>query len=138
MSASLARLSRLQREILALAMQARHGIPGDRIRREPHGWDEVDVFPAEILVHCFEFPLRRGRRLADLRLYQQAFDRSMVGHARYNAAMASMSRAVRRLEERGLVIRYTNMTGQWGLRLADETVNTFTHENSLNRVGCSS
>jgi hypothetical protein len=48
------------------------------------------------------------------------FDREAIGRARYDAAQASLSRAVRRLEARGLVERYEGAVSRWaGVRLAD-------------------
>jgi hypothetical protein len=48
------------------------------------------------------------------------FDREEIGRSRYDTAHASLSRAVRRLEARGLATRYTGAGSRWsGLRLTD-------------------
>jgi DNA-binding MarR family transcriptional regulator len=46
------------------------------------------------------------------------FDLEEIGAGRYDAAQASVSRAARRLEARGLVERYVGAVSRWaGLRL---------------------
>lgn len=124
---STSRLSRLQREILRLADDKRQhreavntgaDLPQSQPFRLTH--PTVDLFYAEILVHAFGFPAKRSTGLSG-----QHFSRAEIGAQRYNAAQASVSRAVRRLEGRGLVTVYSGAYAGWtGLSLTDEAVKT--------------
>ena len=111
----LAKLSRLQRWILYAAYGNRSGeaTPAD-----------PDLYYHEILAGYFGFPVRWN---ADKPLHATTgshhFDRQAIGRARYHAAQASIGRAVRRLEARGLVERRGAAFGQSaGLRIADVAV----------------
>lgn len=49
------------------------------------------------------------------------FDQQAIGEKRYQAAAAAISRAFRRLEERGLASRYNGAIAWWaGIKLTDE------------------
>jgi hypothetical protein len=111
----LAKLSRLQRWILYAAYDNRSGDspPAD-----------LDLYYHEILAGYFGFPVRWN---ADKPLHSGTgahhFDRQAIGRGRYHAAQASIGRAVRRLEARGLVERRGPACGQSaGLRIADAAV----------------
>jgi hypothetical protein len=109
-------LSDLQRAILRLALTN---------RADPHRRAQVDLYTAEILVDLYHWPttvpLARGPGL-------QHFDRDAIGHDRYNTVRASVSRALRRLEDRGLIARYDGVTARWtGLRLTDQGLTTAEH-----------
>ncbi len=111
----LVRLSRLQRWILSAAYGNRCADPAA---------DDPDLYYHEILAGYFGFPVRWN---ADKPLHLSPgphhFDRAAIGHARCHAAEVSISRAVRRLEARGLVERREAAHGRWaGLRLADVAV----------------
>jgi hypothetical protein len=110
----LAKLSRLQRWILYAAYANRSG----------DSTADPDLYYHEILAGYFGFPVRWN---ADKPLHSTTgshhFDRQAIGRARYHAAQASIGRAVRRLEARGLVERHSSATGQSaGLRIADIAV----------------
>lgn len=101
-----AKLSKLQRAILSMAYE-RHGRVGNG----------VDLYYAEILAEYFRFPA-----LSDpSKPGSWHFSRAWIGPAEYDAAQASLSRAVRRLETRGLVTVYTGAISRWtGLSLTTE------------------
>ena len=88
-------LSELQKTILLMA----YGHRGDG-----HG---VELRYPEVLRECWGWePVRRGwgegRRSSPVRRH---FSKAEIGEREYRSAQASLSRAVRRLEERGLVER---------------------------------
>ena len=56
---------------------------------------------AEVIKACYGFPRRPGRPDGIPR-----FSRAGIGEQRYNAAVAAVSRALARLESRGLVERW--------------------------------
>jgi hypothetical protein len=110
-----AKLSRLQRWILSAAY-------GNRSADSTAA--ELDLYYHEILAGYFGFPVRWN---ADKPLHATTgshhFDREAIGRGRYHAAQASIGRAVRRLEARGLVERRGATNGQSaGLRIADIAV----------------
>lgn len=113
----LAKLSRLQRWILYAAYENRASV-----MCEPSGApSEVDLYYAEVLAGYFGFPWSHwaGRGLREAH-GAHIFDREAIGQERYNAAQASLSRAVRRLEARGLVERHMAVYSRWtGVRLLD-------------------
>ena len=111
----LTRLSRQQRWILSAAYRNRCAGPPA---------DDPDLYYHEILAGYFGFPVRWN---ADKPLHLSPgphhFDREAIGHARCHAAEVSISRAVQRLEARGLVERRAAAYGRWtGLRLTDVAV----------------
>lgn len=98
---------------------------------------EIDALVPELLAACFGWeprsPFRRPWREAGedcerLNAGQHFFSRESIGRDTYNAARASMSRALRRLAARGLLEveqgLYCGWTGVWlteaGLRVAEE------------------
>lgn len=105
----LAKLSRLQRWILYAAFENRSDA------------QEVDLYRHEILAGYFDFPMRwYDSEPLHSNPGSHRFDREQIGRERYDAAQASISRAVRRLEARGLVERYVGAVSRWaGLRLTD-------------------
>ncbi len=80
-------LSELQRSMLALALGIR--------RRGERSWGDLSA--TDVLVVVYGFPVARSGI--------QQFDRAAIGHGRHNAAAVSVSRALARLEKRGLVER---------------------------------
>lgn len=105
------KLSKMQRAILAMA----HSRRGQSRR------NNVELYYAEILCEWFGFPSRTDPR----RPGDQHFSRAEIGPQVYDAAQASLSRAVRRLEARGLVTVYHGVYCRWaGLALTDEGVRT--------------
>lgn len=115
----LAKLSRLQRWILYAAYENRAAV-----MCEPGASPEADLYYAEVLAGYFGFPWTHwaGRSLREAR-GSHCFDREAIGRSRYDAAQASLSRAVRRLESRGLVERHVAAYSRWaGIRLADGVV----------------
>ena len=135
----LGKLSRLQRWILYAAFDNRSVDPAA---------PKVDLYNHEILAGYFGFPMRWYDR-EPLHSHPGAhrFDREQIGRERYDAAQASVSRAVKRLEARGLVERYAGAASRWaGLRLTDagfeaapmldqQRVRTMAGLPSLNRLG---
>jgi hypothetical protein len=84
----------LQKRILTLAY--------DRIN-EP-------LYYSEILEEVYAFPPAVGgeRNPGSIR-----FDRQAIGPARYNAAQAALSRAMSRLDKRGLILRLCGGHSRW-------------------------
>ncbi len=107
------KLSKLQKQILALAL-------GNKLREE-RAFDMgsgADVFYSEILATVYGFPLERPLRevagdFAGMRTGGHRFDPKRIGKARYNAAQAAVSRAVLRLESRGLVLWARSVCSHW-------------------------
>jgi len=95
---------------------AKLGIPAAVLPSEPLA---VECYYREVLVEHFGFPTR----CRNLRLHpgDQVFDVRRIGRERYGAAQASLSRAVGRLEARGLVTVYTGARSHWtGCSLTEE------------------
>jgi hypothetical protein len=91
------------------------------------GAGSIDVYIAEILHEHFGFPLKdrsygwrkeRGERPG----WGQIFSMTEIGEKRYRSAQVSTSRAVGRLQARGLVKRW--YSDHAGLSLTDEGVKT--------------
>ena len=95
-------LSPLQQVILETAARNR-SVSDDR---------PTDVYAAEILVSYFGFPLTRSYHPARGYIGQH-FSRTEIGARRYDAAQASLSRAMRRLETRGLIERVQGAYALW-------------------------
>jgi hypothetical protein len=117
-------LSDLQQQILLLALEGRNA-PG-RAEDMENGRG-ADVTHRTILERVYGFEAARGSTIGS-----HAFSKRAIGAKRYAAAQAAISRAIRRLEERKLVIpmcgnsRWSgcNLT-PWGLKLAPQlTANT--------------
>lgn len=86
-------LSDLQRAILVVALRFRPR------RLESEHW-VVDAFTFELLEEGFGW-----KSLPDSKFGGRHFDKGKIGVEAYEAAHAALSRAIRRLEERGLVKR---------------------------------
>jgi hypothetical protein len=91
------RLSRLQKQILVLALENK--------QRECRGYDAdsgADVYYSEILAEVFRFPVRNAlspRKRPCSRIFAPA----QIGRRRYRNAIEATSRAVLRLHIRGAV-----------------------------------
>jgi hypothetical protein len=103
-------LSDIQKTILSLAASNR-GMAGRK----------VDLYQAEIFQElCGWNPIRV---LSERHYTGQHFSKVEVGERQYNGARATVSRAIRRLEERGLVIRVSGACSKWsGINLTAEGV----------------
>ena len=113
-------LSELQRTALAIAYRNRQaGGVSDR--------NTVDAYYAEIMAEHYGFtPHPR----VDLHSPgRQHFSRSKIGPERYDAAKAALSRAMKRLEERGLVVVAQGANSHWsGIELTDAGVQAATQQ----------
>jgi hypothetical protein len=79
------------------------------------------LHPADILAGFFGWPTLGPLRPEGERCRGLNFDREEVGPERYNASMASLSRAIRRLEDRGLIERSEYVFGRaFCLRITDK------------------
>ena len=92
-------LSKLQLSILRLAYAKRPlAVLGSlRWRRG------VDVYTDELLIGCFGFEPQYDRGDEGGRFY---FSQAAIGRGRYNSARASLSRALLRLENRGVGVQH--------------------------------
>ena len=101
------KLSNLQKQILVLALQ-NHIEEGHKV--ESTGC--LDLYNSQLLAEVYRFPARSQRRwkhylgVTRHRRDRLDFDVDEIGHARYNAAMEAVSRAMARLEEGGLALRF--------------------------------
>ena len=109
------KLSRLQKQILVLAL--RNKLQEGREFDAPMG---ADVYHSQILAEIYEFPTRwplrhdeRWKERAGHRRLHLDFDPAEIGQARYDAACSSISRAMARLEARGLVKLYHGEITKW-------------------------
>jgi hypothetical protein len=109
-------LSQLQQAILALAYRKRRERSAKVAETEPGSHDHavltqgvgsVDLYFPEILHELYGFEVRsvwwdpeRGERPT----WGQNFNRRAIGERRYHSAQAAISRAVSRLEARGMVV----------------------------------
>jgi hypothetical protein len=119
--ADTAKLSKLQRSILTLAYERR-----DRDR---------PLYYAEILAEVFDFPVSYYADSLAENPGSQHFSRERIGAGRYDAAQASLSRAVRRLADRGLVEIVVAAYSRWtGLSLTEEAVKSGASWRSPNQI----
>ncbi|MFI1962414.1 hypothetical protein ACH46L_31760 [Streptomyces althioticus] len=95
-------LSPLQRQILLIAEENR------RARRRRGG--RADVYTAEVYARVYGFEPMPGRDPRDPST--ETFSHEQIGASAYNRAAASVSRALRRLEERGLLTREPRAGGR--------------------------
>jgi hypothetical protein len=118
-------LSPLQQAILTIAYRNRQA--EDRTRSTNDG---ADCYYHEVLAAYYGFDLavdrqwyqHYGRRHAP---GAQFFSRAAIGSGRYGAAKAALYRAVRRLEDRGLVEVWQGAVSHWtGVCLTDQGVAT--------------
>ncbi len=117
MNATAARLGRLQKTILRIALQHRdaEGRNGD----EDLG---ADVLSTEAIVAHLELPVSEPE-VAGERLYCNAIPPSARRNkAEYLSARASVSTSLRILERRGLVVPVQGLTGWTGANLTPEGV----------------
>jgi hypothetical protein len=122
-------LSPLQQQILLAARRGR--ATRDRATFGPP--EAPDALLAELLHEVLVWPLHLASQwhwrtgTPELRRGGQNFRRAQIGLARYNAGRAAVSRALARLERRGLLTRRWGMFSNWagvrltpaGLRVAD-------------------
>lgn len=100
-------LSKLQLSILRLAYAKR-----PLVRR-------VNVFTDELLIGCFGFEPEYARYGKEGRFY---FSQAAIGRGRYNSARASLSRALLRLEQRGLGVQHRGIVKWSGFTLSEAGV----------------
>ncbi|MFD5493375.1 winged-helix domain-containing protein [Streptomyces sp. NPDC127091] len=100
-------LSPLQRRILQLAHDNREA------GRSKRG--TADVYTAEVFAMVYGFPTLPGADVRDPS--RQTFSREEIGTKAYDTAAAAVSRALRRLEERGLLTRQGGAGAGAGARL---------------------
>lgn len=87
--------------------------------------EDVDVYSAQLLHRVWSFEGKRPWSRARLRFGHGCpcgpiFDPNAIGRARYNAAKASLSRALRRLEQRALVVVLQASISHWtGIAITD-------------------
>jgi len=105
-------LSKLQLSILRLAYAKRP------LRRR------VDVFTDELLIGCFGFEPEYARDMNG-RFY---FSQAAIGRGRYNSARASLSRALLRLEQRGLGVQHRGIVKWSGFTLSEAGVEAVERE----------
>ncbi len=106
-------LSDLQKKILEIAFRG--------YLQDPR----ADAFDAEILQDHFGWSPSRQIREDPC---APVFSKQAIGPRRYNSCMASVSRSISRLEDRGLIRRFKGFTQQWsgvkltvsGVRVAGE------------------
>ena len=100
----------MQETILRLALANVETPPPDAADKD----DWVHVHHAEVMAKHYGFTPAVGKspghrwygRLPDLRGNGHIFSRKAIGEKRYNAACVAVTRAFKRLTERGLVERY--------------------------------
>jgi hypothetical protein len=92
------KLSRLQHWILAAAMANEKAGTGPVVRTSPSAERQVHLSREDVLIGYFGFSFitLRRRRI-------QPWDIERIGRRRYQSAQASCTRAIRRLQERGLI-----------------------------------
>jgi hypothetical protein len=113
------KLSKLQRQILALALANRLA---ENRTDESRG---TDLLYSQILHEVYGFPLREdlaydGYNVCSLRerdgsrkYGHKHFEPEVIGRERFDAAQSSISRAMVRLEQRGLVVRMYGSISHW-------------------------
>ena len=106
-------LSEIQKDILRLAVVNRD---------DPERKASTDLYYGQVYVDVFGWKVKRKyRRPLSEHPGGQNFDLDEIGRKHYDVVLASVSRAVRRLEERGLVVRMVGSTCHWaGLNLTDQ------------------
>jgi hypothetical protein len=134
----MAALSALQKQILSLALKNR-----ETENRTEDAQSGADLYYSEILVSVYGFEPIESLRTRDGRRksFGKKFDVGAIGKDRYNSAMAAISRAVLRLDQRGLVTALRGTFSRWsGCDLTDDgvrTANTVGSTDHLNHsAGC--
>lgn len=113
-------LSKLQKQILLLALGNRE------LKVRPDCYGDLDLYSPEILERVYGFPVEErygwfGKVTTRGDPTRQHFRLAVIGRARYNSAQAAVSRAFRRLQERGLVERQRGAYAAWhGINLTPE------------------
>ncbi len=112
-------LSDLQKKLLTMAYERRH--QSDKC--------DIDLFTHEALSELYDFEDWKAEWYMQTWQHQEGrglargghhFDVQSIGKNRYSAAHAAVSRAFKRLEQRGLVTRYYGAYSQWtGIKLTD-------------------
>lgn len=101
-------LSELQKTILVASLECRGNTPRK----------QVDAYYRELISACFGWE-QTGYTLVngdDIFVFTKQFKKR--DHPNYNAVKVSLTRAVKRLETRGLLIRYHGVDGNWaGVKL---------------------
>lgn len=101
-----------------------------------------DLYTYEVLSARFGFPIRPGVIFVDRESNNWNFNTRKIGKKKYASACASVSRAFKRLEERGLAQRIQPKNYNWsgikltqaGLELAQQlSVKTLAQCESINR-----
>ncbi len=138
-------LSDLQKAILRIALRQQEAHAAEAaglvasFGREPSAYG-CDVQHKDVLAEHFGFQKRKAKMFS----FEEPdrFDRQAIGPAIYNRAEAALSRAIVRLESRGLVHRAQGAVARWsgatltdeGLRVARElSVNTRKSLGHVNR-----
>lgn len=109
-------LSAFQLQILFMA--------GDKIldgRRESEDWLAgrwPDLFTSEILIEFFAWEPERHHSVPAC----HHFSKAAIGEEHYNSTMATISRAIRRLNERGLIQRDRKLKGIFLTPSGEETI----------------
>ena len=97
-------LSYLQRSIIKSAMM-------HRTQEAEQKFSEIDVSFPVLLIELFDWPGDVDRLMKSPT--GQKFTRQDVGEQKYNSNTASLSRAITRLEQRGLVKVWVGATYKW-------------------------
>ena len=77
-----------------------------------------DIRPREVLFHFYNFPGRPDHLQSGGKV--QVFKMASIGELRYRSAAAAVSRALKRLEDRGLVTRWRDGSKGAFAELTDE------------------
>ena len=118
------KLSKLQKAILQMAWCNRQAHPD---RGAAYG---CDLFTTQILIEFYGFPTNRSEEGHWLKGGQN-FNVSEIGEQQYRAGRAAVSRALARLEDRGLVVRVQGEYRNWsGVNLTEEGIALVSSEGS--------
>jgi hypothetical protein len=105
-------LPRLQRWFLTQALKNR--MAEGRNHDDSRG---ADLYYGEVLAGFYEFPYEHPKNPEmDMRQFlrgHQVFKPDLIGRARYSSACAAVSRAVRRLQSRGLAVVLRGRIAHW-------------------------
>ena len=105
-------LSDLQQMILKLAYER-------RMRGQKTG--SCDVCTTQLLMDIYDWPLVESC----FSVAAHNFDRNEVGQREYDQAMATVSRAARRLEARGLITRFKSRHAWSGISLTPAGIQAY-------------
>ena len=80
--------------------------------KEKKNPDDMDIYYRDVLIGYFGF--KKGSSIwGDSICGSHYFSKSEIGDLKYQAAQASISRAFRRLEKRGLIHIYSGARSHW-------------------------